>query len=229
MLIRHGQAQHLTGDLTGGWTDTELTALGRRQAEVLASRLKDELEGAPCTMYCSDLKRAAKTAEIIGYELGLTPIPSEALRELNTGIAAGMTKEEARHHFIKPTEPLVDWQCYPGAETWRQFYMRVSNFLDNLPKNQDAPLMFVTHGGTIINIVAWWLGLDLETISRVTFKTSPASISVLGTTDLRERAIFSLNDFAHLYSAGLSNQRLLPLHGRARKFARAREARARTH
>ena len=216
ILIRHGQAQHLTGDLTGGWTDTELTELGQRQAEALASRLKDELDGASCIMYCSDLKRAARTAEIIGYELGLTPMLSKALRELNTGVAAGMTKGEASQHYIEPTEPLLDWQCYPGAETWRQFYMRVSDFLDSLQRDSEKQLIFVTHGGTIINIIAWWLGLDFETLSRVTFRTSPASISVLGSTRLRERAIFSLNDSAHLYSSGLSNPSLLPQQGRAR-------------
>ena len=217
ILIRHGQAQHLTGDLTGGWTDTELTELGKSQAEALASRLKNELDGASCIMYCSDLKRAARTAEIIGQELGLTPTPSKALREPNTGVAAGMTKEEASQHYIQPTEPLLDWQCYPGAETWRQFYMRVSAFLEGLQQDPDKQLIFVTHGGTIINIIAWWLGLDFETLSKVTFRTSPASISVLGCTRLRERAIFSLNDFAHLYSTGLSNRSILPQQGRTRR------------
>lgn len=210
ILIRHGQAEHLTGDLTGGWTDTKLTALGRRQVQVLASRLKDELEGICCTMYYSDLKRATETAEIIAEELELTPIQASGLRELNTGIAAGMTKEKARLHFREPTEPLIDWQCYPEAETWRQFYLRVSKFLECLPKNPDDPLILVTHGGTIINIVAWWLRLDMETLSNVTFRTSPASISVLGTSNLNERTIFRLNDYAHLYSTELTNQRLLP-------------------
>ncbi len=211
ILIRHVQAKHLTGGLTGGWTDTELTELGRRQALALASRLKKELESTPCALYCSDLKRAIETAEIVGGELELTPIPAMELRELNNGVAAGKTKEEAMLYFREPTEPLLDWQCYPGAETWRQFYQRVSEYLDGLKATLDLPTIIVTHGGTIINTVAWWLGLDAETLSNVSFRTSPASISVLGTTELNERAIFRLNDTAHLYSAGLSDQKLLPM------------------
>ncbi|MCW4036483.1 MAG: histidine phosphatase family protein [Candidatus Bathyarchaeota archaeon] len=118
--------------MTGGWTDSELTELGRRQALALATRLKEEMGSTPCTMYCSDLKRAAETAEVIGEKLGLKPIHAWELRELNNGVAAGKNKEEARSHFRQPTEPLLDWQCYPGAETWRQFYLRVSEYLDCL-------------------------------------------------------------------------------------------------
>ena len=210
ILIRHGHAEHLTGDLTGGWTDSELTELGRRQALALATRLKEELGSTPCTMYCSDLKRAAETAEVIGEKLGLKPIHAWELRELNNGVAAGKKKEEARPHFREPTEPLLDWQCYPGAETWRQFYLRVSEYLDCLQMDQGLPTIIVAHGGTIINTVAWWLRLGLETLSNVSFRTSPASISVLGTTELNERAIFRLNDTAHLYTAGLSDRKLLP-------------------
>ncbi|MCW4036441.1 MAG: histidine phosphatase family protein [Candidatus Bathyarchaeota archaeon] len=210
ILIRHGHAEHLTGDLTGGWTDSDLTELGRRQALALATRLKEELGSAPCTMYCSDLKRAAETAEVIGEKLGLKPIHAWELRELNNGVAAGKKKEEARTHFREPTELLLDWQCYPGAETWRQFYLRVSEYLDCLQMDQGLPTIIVAHGGTIINTVAWWLRLDLETLSNVSFRTSPASISVLGTTELNERAIFRLNDTAHLYTAGLSDRNLLP-------------------
>ena len=209
ILIRHVQAEHLTGDLTGGWTDTELTELGRHQVKALATRLKTELEDTQCRLYCSDLKRAAQTAEIIGEELGLHPSPAPALREMNNGVAAGKTKEEAKIYFRDPTEPLIDWQCYPGAETWRQFYGRVSGYLESLPMDQGGPLMLVTHGGTIINVVAWWLKLDVESLSGVTFRTAPASISVLGTSELNERAILRLNDTAHLYSTGLSDRKLL--------------------
>ncbi len=209
ILIRHGQAEHLTGDLTGGWTDTELTELGRNQVKALATRLKAELEDTQCRLYCSDLKRAAQTAEIIGEELGLTPSPAPALREMNNGVAAGKTKEEAKIYFRDPTEPLIDWQCYPGAETWRRFYLRVSGYLESLPMDRGGPLMLVTHGGTIINVVAWWLKLDVEALSGVTFRTAPASISVLGTSELNERAILRLNDTAHLYSTGLSKRKLL--------------------
>lgn len=203
-LIRHGQAEHLVGSLVGGWTDTELTELGRRQVEALAARLKKEICGSQVTILCSDLKRAMQTAEIIGRALDLTPQPAPELRELNNGIAAGMTKDEARRYFREPTHPLVDWKPYPEAETWRQFYHRVAAFMEYSSDRFDDSVLVVTHGGTIIQIISWWLRLDMDTISNVSFKTDPASITALGTSTLDERTIERLNDTAHLYAASLS-------------------------
>jgi len=59
ILIRHGQSEYQVKGLTSGWTDTDLTELGRRQAACLASRLKREIGDIPCRICCSDLKRAA--------------------------------------------------------------------------------------------------------------------------------------------------------------------------
>lgn len=38
------------------------------------------------------------------------------------------TDEEAKQYFLERTFPLLDWQPYPQAETWRQFHLRVSTF-----------------------------------------------------------------------------------------------------
>ena len=190
--------------MVGGWTDTELTELGRRQVEALAARLKTEMCESQVTILCSDLKRATQTAEIIGRVLNMSPQPAPELRELNNGIAAGMTKDEASRYFREPTHPLVDWEPYPGAETWRQFYHRVATFMEYSSDRFDDSVLVVTHGGTIIQIISWWLRLDMDTISNVSFKTDPASITALGKSTLDERTIERLNDTAHLYAADLS-------------------------
>jgi broad specificity phosphatase PhoE len=192
--------------LTGGWTDTALTELGCRQATYLASRLKHEIGDMPCQLYCSDLKRALQTAEIIGREIGVTPNPLPELRELNNGVAAGKSLEEAKRYALELTRPVLDWQAYPQAETWRQFYSRVAACMERLTGNQETPLLLVTHGGTIINIVAWWLQLDIDMLDKVSFHTSPASLSVLRTNQWNERTIERLNDTAHLYAAGLLSE-----------------------
>ncbi len=203
ILIRHGQAEHNLGKLTGGWSSTSLTELGQRQVEALASRLRDELD-VPCNLYYSDLRRAAQTAEIIAQETGLTPVPDPGLREFNNGIAVDMTQAEADQYFTPPTDPIVDWQPYPEAETWRRFYVRISECMDALPVGQDRPMVIVAHGGTIVNIIAWWLRLDIDALSYITFRTSPASVSVLNMSDLEERALERLNDTSHLLPLGLS-------------------------
>jgi probable phosphoglycerate mutase len=205
MLIRHGESAHHVNDMTGGWTDSDLTELGRRQAVCLASRLKRELASVPCRLFCSDLKRALQTADIIAQETGLALQLVPALREINNGIAAGKTKKEAQGYARTPTEPLLDWQMYPQAETWRQFYARVAACMARLTSDQDRLLVLVTHGGTIINVVAWWLRLEVEMLSQVSFDAAPTSVSVLRVNQWNERTIGRLNDTAHLYAAGLAD------------------------
>ena len=206
ILIRHGESEHHVNGLTGGWTDTGLTELGRRQAACLASRLKREIEDTPCRIYSSDLKRAFQTAEIVGKEIGVSPEPVPALREFNNGIVAGMTVEEAKLYRRAPTEPLHDWQPYPEADTWRRFYSRVSDCMDRLAEHRDGLLLLVAHAGSINNVVAWWLQLDIEMLSKVAFGTAPAGISVLNVNQWKEHRIERLNDTAHLYVTGLSDR-----------------------
>ena len=38
--MRHGEAEHLVKDLTGGWSDTSLTELGHKQAQATAEYLE---------------------------------------------------------------------------------------------------------------------------------------------------------------------------------------------
>ncbi|MCK5733789.1 MAG: histidine phosphatase family protein [Candidatus Latescibacteria bacterium] len=215
ILIRHGQSEHHVNGLTGGWTDTGLTELGRHQAECLGARLKREIEDTPCRMVSSDLKRAFQTAEIVDREIDVSPNPVPELREFNNGLAAGMTIDAAKSHFREPTEPLHDWQPYPEADTWRRFYSRVSDWLDHLAGHRDGLLLLVAHAGTINNIVAWWLGLEIERLSKVAFGAAPTSISVLDVNPWGEQRVERLNDTAHLYAAGLSGSIPLQTEGDA--------------
>lgn len=219
IVIRHGEAEHLIMNRIGSWTQVQLTGRGRLQAEALGSRLERVLKGVDFKIFSSDLKRAAQTAEIIGKALGMIPLLEPGLREFNAGDAAGMTRGEAAKVHREPTKPFLDWQPYPNSETWREFYVRVSAFLQHLSENCSCTPVVVAHGGTLTNIVGWWLGLDMETLARVragtyarnraSFKVAPASLTVLGTSNLGERTLEKLNDVNHLLLAGLLEDKLL--------------------
>lgn len=200
LLIRHGQAGHQVKSLTGGWTNSDLTELGRRQAGLLATRLRRELEGIQSRILCSDLRRTSQTGELLSWELGLRLQFTPALREFNNGLAAGKTMEEARQLLIPPSEPVLDWRPYPEAESWREFYLRVANYMQAVTADQEELLVLVTHGGTINCIVTWWLQLRMEWLEQVkiSFDASPASISVLNVNDWGEHSIERFNDVAHL-------------------------------
>ncbi len=198
ILVRHGESESNVSDLTGGWTDTPLTELGFRQAEATARRLKGELSDQTCRIVSSDLRRAMQTAEVIGYALGVEPIPELGLREINNGVATGKTKEEVRHLFVKPTRPLIDWVPYPGAENWLQLHRRVAATMDRLYKDIGENLIVVGHGGSLHHVIFWWLKLPTNIIEEINFGLDNASITTLSLSALDQRLLVRLNDTGHL-------------------------------
>jgi probable phosphoglycerate mutase len=74
ILVRHGEAEHHVKGLTGGWTNTPLTALGKKQAQLTGKHLKDHILDSSFGFFSSDLDRAFQTAEILGSYLGVSPV-----------------------------------------------------------------------------------------------------------------------------------------------------------
>ena len=132
LIVRHGEAEHMVGEdpLTGGWTDTELTPLGREQARLTGLAIAGHGLPEPYSFWTSDLLRARQTADLIGLSLGRTATPDAALREFNNGSAAGMRRSGA--DLLKaPIEGSVGaWRPYPGSENWHEFMSRVNAFMD---------------------------------------------------------------------------------------------------
>ena len=213
LLVRHGQAEHHTRGLTGGWTDVDLTPVGCRQIEALAKRLEPHFTGHAFDLVASDLKRAVQTAQILGQPFGHSLTQHPGLREMNNGIAAGKTEAEARKLSLPKTTPILDWQHYPEGESRRQFYNRVAAAMEELTARQRRPLVIVAHRGTIINILCWWLGLGVSGAvhHNFSFEVAPASLTVLRCNRWHENAIERLNDTAHLISAGFGDKILLDL------------------
>jgi probable phosphoglycerate mutase len=198
ILVRHGQSEHHVRGLTGGWTDTPLTDLGREQARRVASRLKSELAGMPVRLYSSDLKRAAQTAGTISEALNLAVQYDERLREHNNGECANLTWEEASRRYPDVLgRPLpLDEPAYPGAETARALFERAGGFLHSLYAGVGTPIL-VSHGGTIVCLIGQWLGMTAEVLQTMGFEAYPTSVTVLrdrGTGRGVERA----NDVTHL-------------------------------
>jgi len=88
LLIRHGETDHNKELRFTGFTDIPLNSKGREQA----ANLKDKFMSEGITsIYSSDLKRAAETAEIISGACRMEITP--ALREMNFGIFETLTYE----------------------------------------------------------------------------------------------------------------------------------------
>jgi broad specificity phosphatase PhoE len=103
MLVRHGESEWNAQRRYQGQSDVPLSALGRRQAELIAERLAG---GKIDAVYASDLARAWETARPIAEKNGLKVISEPRLRELKFGVLEGLTFDEAQAHY---PEMMAAW------------------------------------------------------------------------------------------------------------------------
>jgi len=151
-LVRHGKDDDT---VRGGWSRQPLTAEGKAQAYELASFIqKSDLEIKH--IYSSDLLRAMQTAQNLGDKLHLSIIPMQEFREVNNGDLAGMKNHLASKLYPGLYWSTLEWeQRYPGGESPREFYERISTAWDTFQKmvlEQNENVMLVTHGG-VINVI----------------------------------------------------------------------------
>jgi len=122
-------------------------------------------------VYCSDLARAVRSAEIIAEPHGLIPIQLPALRERSFGIWEGMTFSEIKEKY--PVE-FGSWAGNPleyspmGGESTIMVKERVIPELDGIVKNHgDEEVAIVAHGGINRIVLCHILGIPLENIFRI--------------------------------------------------------------
>lgn len=199
ILIQHCEAEHHINNMTGGWTDTELTPFGRMQAERIAERLEVDLEGE-YRLYTSDFKRARATAEVIAGRLELQINIDRDLREINTGDAIDKTKEWARENRLprEKEEFYIDRREFNGGESWREFYHRVSKCMERICEEDSGNIIIVTHGCFLSYAAAWYMNFSAEMIEKACFFSSPGSISLLQKKELGQNGIVYFNDTSHL-------------------------------
>ena len=208
ILIRHGEATHHTQKLTGGWTDSELTAKGRNQIRAAAVKLALDFDGRTdkLRILASDLQRAAESARICAEALDFRGEVEycKFLREKNNGVAAGLTEEEAKSIFVS-LRLNVNYiiAIILAGETRCEFYDRNIRGLWQCADVEKENLLIVAHKGTIQNIIFKWLGMNMQQVVDFNYSVdiSPASITILGINKWHEHTIFRLNDVGHLQTA----------------------------
>ncbi len=142
-LSRHGESQYNVEDRLGG--DPELTAKGVEDARNLGRFLCNKHIQV---MYFSPLKRAAKTAEIMGeYLPHVEFIQVEELREIYFGLAEYLTTSELRARFPeehrKRGKNKYRWKL-PAGESYEELDRRVQPFLNEL-RGREGICGIITH------------------------------------------------------------------------------------
>ncbi|HOW83021.1 MAG TPA: histidine phosphatase family protein [Spirochaetota bacterium] len=163
IAVRHGETEWNRRGIQQGHLDSTLTARGEIQARLAGRRLALEKIDA---LYCSDIGRACRTAEIIGSEIGLEPVRDEGVRERNLGMIQGMTLDEFRLRHPEEHARFISRDpdyAVPGGETVRERYERsVASVARISAMNRGRRIVIVMHGGNIDSLFRHATGFPLD-------------------------------------------------------------------
>lgn len=147
-LIRHGETNENHAGIIQGWLDTEISTIGKQQAERAADLFNEPINA----IISSDLKRCTATALPFRNKYPSVPYSEDnRLRERGFGEAQGSHTS------------LQDWEVFwsvrdsvsiKGAETLDDFDARVHAFLEDIRQEPYTSVLIVTHGGTINRILS---------------------------------------------------------------------------
>lgn len=146
-----------------------LTAAGRRQARLLAARLRGRRFALVLT---SPAQRARETCRLSGF--GTRAVVADDLHEWDYGTCEGRTTPEIRQE----TPGWTLWRDGPlGGETIEEVSARADRILERARQVTGEVLVF-SHGHLLRILGARWLGLDAACGRHLAL--APASWSALG-------------------------------------------------
>ena len=163
LLTRHCETgQDYYGRFVGS-SDIGLGPLASEQAE----RLAGVIEGyGPEAVYCSPLKRARKTAELVDGHIGLGEIVIEdGLREIDFGRWEGLSFAEIA---MRDTELVNRWAvwspdfAFPEGEAVSDFLARTQEMADRLAALDQETILVIAHGGVVRAMLCHYLRLPPE-------------------------------------------------------------------
>lgn len=186
-IVRHGQDEDNANGVLNGRRDTPLTELGRNQAKTVAAKLNDHHIDV---IYCSPLKRARQTAEIIARELGIqTVVPHQDLIEREFGIMTGKLVSDIPKicKRIFAGDRVNYFLEEEGAEDFPTLIARGQTVLQDIQsKHSNANVVIVTHGDIGKMIRAVYHGWTWEEALRTPYFDNTGVLELLPSVDVME-------------------------------------------
>lgn len=161
----HGTTYDNEAHLSSGWNDVELSPLGIQQSKEMGKRYEMDYFD---TIFCSDLQRAYKSAEIaFGNKYPI--MHDERLRECNYG---DLTQHPSSEVDAEKSKRIQD--PFPHGESYEQTTTRMKSFLKELFENYDGKkVMIIGHRATQYGLDHLIDGISLENITSSHFIWQP--------------------------------------------------------
>ena len=167
-LIRHAEAEgNYYRRIQGHW-DGRITALGMRQIDALAERMKDVYIDA---LYSSDLSRTKTTAQAILKYHDLELHTDVRLREVCMGVWEGRSWGDVMHddpvQYSNFSNDPANWQV-EGGESWDHLQHRIYDaILDIAARHDGQTIAIVSHGTAIRALMCLLQGVGSSDIHTV--------------------------------------------------------------
>lgn len=196
IVVRHCQSEGNAEARFQGRTEAAVSELGKKQAELVALRFRNEQIDA---LYTSPLTRARYTAERINQYHRLPLQLCDALVEIDVGELENKPLREiaAYRELAQLWDHTPDLCEFPGGETMRQVYGRVSAVIEAIAAEKPGKtVLLVAHGVVIRNLQAYALG-GLEKIREANV-VGNTSVTVLDHAAPGEMTVVTQSDCSHL-------------------------------
>ena len=169
-LIRHAECQGNIEDKLSGITDFKITDNGKKQAKLLATKMKDLKISK---VYTSPLSRAIDTAKIIMEECQIKKLNIvNSLREINYGVCDGMAWTEINKKYPTIKKEWKEIHHYPiGIEKQELFTELQNRMIKTIKKitndNLGERIAIVSHGMAIYSFLCFVKKLNIEECNKL--------------------------------------------------------------
>lgn len=171
-LFRHGETDmNAQTRWQGRGIDSELNANGESQARALAENLK----GAGLEIiYASPLKRALKTAQIVGESLNVPVVEEKGFMEASLGDAEGLKRAEIKEKFPKE---FAEWHNlddafmdarFPNGQSKREIQKSMVEALIRTAETCSARKIGIASHSAVLRYFMLYLGLRMPAIEHGT-------------------------------------------------------------
>ena len=206
-LVRHGETSWNAEHRFQGHLDVELSRKGVAQAEALANWIADQPVHF-AAVFSSDLKRAVRTAQIIGRRVGLVPQLYRGLREVHGGEWQGLVRTEIEARFpgkLHMWDAQLDSFTVPGGESLPDVQERIYATYERIVAGHPGEaIIIVSHGAALTALLAALHDWDLV----ATWQSRQARMGNTGVTvvshdhDEKTHDLLVLNSSEHLSADG---------------------------
>ena len=160
-FLRHGESVGNAEDRFQGQADFPLTEKGRAQAQALADRWRTE-KVAFDKCIASPLLRARQTAEIICATLNLPLEFDPDWMEIDNGLVAGLTEEQAEQVAPRPGFVTPYTRFGKTGESRWELYLRAGRAIQHLLDRAPGNYLVAAHGGILSMTLYAILGIPLQ-------------------------------------------------------------------